>query len=166
MIFLSEIRGQCYRRQPAKGCYIKDERTQIKKWCKLVRVLKQKCVKTNGCKTKAGCIYSKKHVFNMVHAINVPQIPQFKILAPVRLSVAKILKCDTWLWGTVYFILSLLKWSQKCLQKLCIFSNQTVYVIISFRNFQLNTGAYLSSHCVQVSEKNSEVRHPRRVWKD
>jgi hypothetical protein len=51
---------------------------QIKKWCKLVRVLKQECVKTNGCKTRAGHICSKKHVFNMVHAINVPQIPELK----------------------------------------------------------------------------------------
>jgi len=92
-------------------------------------------------------VYVLRNVFNMVHAINVPQIPEFKILAPVRLSVAKKLKCDTWLWGTVYFNLFLLKWSQKCLYKLCIFSNQTVYVIISYRNFQSNTGAYLSSHC-------------------
>jgi hypothetical protein len=34
--------------------------------------VKAKMCKTNGCKTRAGHICFKKHVFNMVHAINVP----------------------------------------------------------------------------------------------
>jgi hypothetical protein len=60
---------------------VKDKRTQIKKLCKLVRVLKQKCVKTNGRKTRAGHICSKKHVFNVVHAPNFSTNSRVKILA-------------------------------------------------------------------------------------
>jgi hypothetical protein len=52
-------------------------------------------------------------------------------------------KSDKWLWGTGCFNWFILKWSQKCLYELCIFSNQTVYVLISFRNFHLNTGVWV-----------------------
>ena len=55
MIFPLGIRGQCNRKQTAKGNLTKNETVQIKKWCKLVRGIKAKRCKTNGCNRRVGC---------------------------------------------------------------------------------------------------------------
>jgi len=48
--------------------------SQIKKWCKLVRVLKRNCIKQIGVKQGLGVLYVLRNVFNTVHAVNVPEL--------------------------------------------------------------------------------------------
>jgi hypothetical protein len=95
MIFPSEIESLCNRMQPANGCWTENERADIKRWYKLVRVVKAQRHKTNVCKTRAGFMY----VQSTIYIVHKPCYPPLCVRACVRACVFACVVCE---WVSVW----------------------------------------------------------------